>query len=127
MGHTHEYNLSVSAVAEHFALSERTVRDHLKKGQLHGVQIRRQWRCSWSDVWAAEQGPAPRGKLVKAYQKNLLTKKTLAAQWNVSERTVERWIENGLPTRNVFGSVRIAPVDAMVWTQRTFGFNEHAA
>ncbi|MFC6643897.1 MULTISPECIES: hypothetical protein [Sulfitobacter] len=49
------------------------------------------------------------------------SKKALATKWQVSERTVERWIVEGLPTRNVFGSVRIAPEDAVDWTEQTFG------
>ncbi|WP_417525587.1 hypothetical protein [Marinovum sp.] len=56
-----------------------------------------------------------------------MRKKTLAAKWGVSERTVERWIADGLPTRNVFGSVRIAPTDAEKWMARTFGVAGDAA
>lgn len=56
-----------------------------------------------------------------------MRKKTLAAKWFVCEKTVERWIADGLPTRNVFGSVRIAPVDAETWTASTFGMAEDVA
>jgi DNA-binding transcriptional regulator LsrR (DeoR family) len=69
----------------------------------------------------------PHGKRVELYKAQLLTKKALAAKWGVSERTVERWVEMGLPTRNVFGSVRIAPTDADEWMQRTFGVAANAA
>lgn len=120
MEQIHEYNLTVADVAAHYALSPRTVRGHLKTAILHGVRIKGAWRCSWPNVWAAEQGPLPRGKRSEKYKCHLLTKKGLAAEWSISERTVERWITAGLPTRNVFGSVRISPVDAKEWTQRTF-------
>lgn len=115
------YSLIVADVARHFALSARTVRGHLVTGQLGGVRIGGGWRCSWSDLWAVEQGPLPRGALTGRYQRPLLRKRDLAALWRVSERTVERWIERGLPTRAVLGSVRIAPADAEDWTRRTFG------
>jgi hypothetical protein len=126
MENAHTYNISVEDVAHHYDLKPRTVRDHLKNGNLHGVRIMGKWRCSWPDIFAAEKGPMPRGERAALYKAQLLTKKALAAEWGVSERTVERWIETGLPTRNVFSSVRIAPVDADEWMQRTFGAAENA-
>lgn len=127
MEHTHEYNISVANVAHHYDLKPRTVRDHLKTGNLRGVRIKGAWRCSWRDVFSAEKGPMPCGKRAELYKSQLLTKRTLAAKWDVCERTVERWIESGLPTRNVFGSVRIAPIDAKEWTGRAFGIADNAA
>ncbi|WP_232796550.1 helix-turn-helix domain-containing protein [Roseovarius salinarum] len=127
MKQNHEYNLSVSDVAHHYDLKARTVRDHLRDGNLHGVRINGWWRCSWPDVFAAEKGPMPRGERAELYKAQLLTKKMLAAKWGVSERTVERWIETGLPTRNVFGSVRIAPADVNEWMQRSFGVASNVA
>lgn len=121
MGQAHDYNLSVADAAQHYDLSARTVRDHLKSGALRGVRIRGAWRLSWSDVLAAEAGPTPRGPRIELYKSPLLSKRRLAGQWGVCERTVERWIADGLPTRNAFGSVRIAPIDASDWTARTFG------
>lgn len=116
----HCYNLTVAAVAAHYNLTPRTVRARLKVGDLASARVGGEWRCCWRDVWSAEQGPMPRGQRAEDYKQSLLTKKELAALWAVSERTVERWIEAGLPTRNVFGSVRIAPVDAEQWTAMTF-------
>ena len=127
MTQTHDYILTVAEVAAHFNLSARTVRSHLNKGTLAGVRLAGAWRCSWADIWAAEKGPMPRGARVECYKKPLLTKKTLAAKWCASERTVERWIAAGLPTRNVFGSVRIAPTDADHWLARPFGIAGDAA
>ncbi|MDO5632530.1 MAG: helix-turn-helix domain-containing protein [Paracoccus sp. (in: a-proteobacteria)] len=116
-----DHNLTVADVAAHYNLSPRTVRQHLKDGALSGVRIKGEWRCSWRAVWRAEMGPMPRGERADLYRRHLMSKKTLAAKWGISERTVERWIADGLPTRNVFGSVRIAPFDAEEWTNRTFG------
>nr|WP_162623658.1 helix-turn-helix domain-containing protein [Paracoccus saliphilus] len=127
MKQTHDYNLTVKAVADHYSLTPGTVRAKLRAGELEGVRIGGDWRCSWQNVWAAEQGPVPRGNRADAYKKPLLTKKDLGAQWSVSERTVERWIAAGLPTRNVFGSVRIAPAEADEWVRRTFQVGEKVA
>ena len=126
MRQEHDYNLSVRDVATHFGLSARTVRQKLQDGVLTGVRLAGQWRCSWPDVWAAEHGPLPRGRRAELYKEPLLTKRILADKWGVSERTVERWIEGGLPTRNVFGSIRIAPVDADDWITQTFGIAKRA-
>ncbi len=115
MTDTHDFTLTVSDIAAHFSLSHRTIRDHLSSGRLKGVRIGGLWRARWRDVWSAETGPAPWGHKMDAYRQPLLTKAQLAARWAVSERTVERWIAAGLPTRNVFTNVRVAPVDAEAW------------
>jgi hypothetical protein len=60
IGQKKEYNLAVSEIAKHYALSSRTVRDKLNEGALQGVRVNGIWRCSWQDVWAAEKGPEPR-------------------------------------------------------------------
>ena len=111
----HDFTLTVSDMAAHFSLSHRTIRDHLSSGRLKGVRIGGLWRARWRDVWSAEAGPAPWGQKMDAYRQPLLTKAQLAARWAVSERTVERWIAAGLPTRNVFTNVRVAPADAEAW------------
>lgn len=120
----HDYSLTTQNVADHFGLSAHTVRSRLVKGDLRGVKINRDWRVRWHDVWAAEKGPMPKGERIKAYQAPLLDKSALGAKWNVSRRTVERWIAKGLPTRNVFGSVRIAQVDAKEWLGQHFGLDD---
>lgn len=120
MKHTHNYELSVNAVAKHFDLTPRTVRARLKKGDIVGVRIGGEWRFSWQDVWAAEKGPSPRGKRTEAFKVPLLSMTKYGATWSVSQRTVERWIADGMPTRNVFGSVRIAHASADIWVRRHF-------
>ena len=122
----HDYNLTVADVAKHYALTERTIRSHLKAGRLKGVRIGGLWRCSWRSVWSEEQGPLPKGEREEPYRRPLLTKRDVARQWGVSERTIERWIVAGLPTRNVFGNVRIAPEDLGAWVQAQFGVGDAA-
>lgn len=99
MSDQHGYTLTVAAVAAHYRLTPRTVRERLMAGDLAGMRIGGQWRCRWADIWAAEKGPMPKGARGNAYRQPLLTKRDLAAQWSISERTVERWITAGLPTR----------------------------
>jgi len=119
-----KYTLTVAEVATHYSLSARTIRNHLNGGTLEGVRLSGSWRCCWHDVWAAEQGPAPRGTRSNLYKTPLNSKKALALNWQVSERTIERWIADGLPTRNVFGSVRIAPADATEWMKQAFNIRK---
>ena len=117
----HPHNLTPAKVAKHLRLTTDTVREKLRAGELAGIRIGRDWRCSWPDVWAVERGPTPRGPRQADYERDLLTKRDLAARWGVSVRTLERWIAYGLPTRNAFASTRIAPVDADAWCAARFG------
>lgn len=121
MKQSYSYNLSVAQVAEHFGLTPRSVRDRIRRGDLRAARVGGEWRLRWPDVWAVEKGPVPKGKRAVDLMAPLLTKAQLGALWGKSERTVERWISAGLPTRNVFGNVRIAKADAAVWMQGTFG------
>lgn len=115
--------LTISEVAEHFALKPDTVRRRIRSGDLPAVRLNRTFRADWPDVWACEEGPMPRGRGIERYQARLLTKKDLAARLRVSPRTLERWIGDGLPTRNVFGRVRINPHDAGDWVRGRFGID----
>ena len=72
-------------------------------------------RLAWPDVWACEDGPIPKRARIARYKEDLLCKKTIAGALRVSVRTIERWIEDGLPTRNVFGAVRCNPHDVTDW------------
>ena len=119
----HDFILTVAKIADHLALTDRTVRDYLGNGRLRGVRLDGEWRSSWRYVWAIERGPAPSGALRKDYQCPLLSKSDVARKFNVSERTVERWIAQGLPTRNVLTNVRVAPFDAARWCESRFRNN----
>jgi excisionase family DNA binding protein len=51
----------------------------------------------------------------------LLTIADIAAGMGVSRRTVERWVEAGLPTRRVGGLVRFSRAEADAWLRTAFG------
>jgi excisionase family DNA binding protein len=107
--------LSVEEVAIHFGLRPDTVRRKIRAGEIEAIRIGRVYRLAWPDVFACEDGPMPKRARITRYQENLLCKKNIAGALRVSVRTVERWIDDGLPTRNVFGVVRFNPHDVTDW------------
>ncbi|MCZ4262228.1 helix-turn-helix domain-containing protein [Limimaricola sp. G21655-S1] len=113
-----EKMLSIEEVARHFRLRPDTVRRKIRAREIDAVRIGRVYRLAWPDVWACEDGPMPKRALTARYQDDLLTKKDIAAALSVSVRTVERWIEDGMPTRNVFRVVRCNPHDVSDWLKR---------
>lgn len=112
--------LTVEDAARHFALKPDTVRRHIRRGRIEAVRFNRTYRIAWPAIWSCEEGPMPRGKRQERYKAPLLTKTALAGRLQVGTRTVDRWIADGLPTRNVFGSVRINPHDAEDWLRGQF-------
>jgi len=110
-----EKMLSVEEAASHLGLRPDTVRRKIRTGDIHAIRIGRVYRLEWRDVWACEDGPMPKRARVTRYQDPLLCKKGIAGALRVSVRTVERWIDDGLPTRNVFGVVRFNPHDVTDW------------
>ena len=124
MTHSYDFALDVAATARHFALTEATVRSYLRAGRLPGVRLKGEWKTSWHHVWEVERGPTPRSANRQAYQLPLLSKSGLANRLSTSVRTVEGWLECGMPTRNVFSNVRIAPTDAETWLAHTCGLSE---
>jgi hypothetical protein len=127
MDHAHDFALDVAATAKHFALTEATVRSYLRAGRLPGVRLKGEWKTSWDHLWAVERGPTPTAANRRAYQLPLLSKSGLARRLATSVRTVEGWLASGMPTRNVFTNVRIAPVDAESWLSHTCGLSEKSA
>lgn len=107
--------LSVQDVARHFSLRPDTIRRKIRAGEIDSIRIGRTYRLAWPDVWSCEEGPMPKRARITRYQDDLLGKKAIANALRVSVRTVERWIEDGLPTRNVFGAVRCNPHDVTDW------------
>lgn len=107
--------LSIEDVANHYGLRPDTIRRKIRAGELHAIRIGRTYRLDWPDVWACEDGPMPKRARITRYQDRLLCKKSIAGALRVSVRTVERWIDDGLPTRNVFGAVRCNPHDVTDW------------
>ena len=107
--------LSVEEVAAHFGLRPDTVRRKIRTGEIEATRIGRVYRVNWLSVWACEDGPMPKRARISRYQDDLLSKKAVATALRISVRTVERWIGDGLPTRNVFGTVRFNPHDVTDW------------
>jgi excisionase family DNA binding protein len=111
--------LTVEQVAEHYGLRPDTIRRKIRTGELAALQILRSYRISWPAVWACEHGPLPRGAQEVRYRLPLMNKAQVADRLNLSVRTVERWIARGLPTRDVFGAVRINPHDLRDWLRHS--------
>ena len=115
--------LTIDDVAAHWCLRPQTVRAMIRAGTLRAAKLARQYRLNWSDVWACEEGPRPSGTTSERYATALLTKADLVALTRTSERTVERWIDAGMPTRNVSTNVRVNRDDAREWLCRRYGID----
>lgn len=107
--------LTVDAVARHFELRPDTVRRMVKLRRIRATRVGRLYRFDWPSVWACENGPAPSEADRGRYRDPLLTKRRVADRLNVSDRTVDRWIGRGMPTRNVLETVRLNPHDVTDW------------
>lgn len=114
--------LTIEQVARHYGLSNSTVARRIKSGDLHASRVNRSLRLTWEEVWACERGPIPKGELRERYRTPLKTKRELAHACGFGVRTIERWIEDGLPTRCVFGSVRMNSHDVKEWLAHRHGF-----
>lgn len=115
--------LTIEEVAAHYGLNKDTVRRHIKSGALISFTVNGRHRMTWPDVWCGEAGPRPSAKYESRYRLPLLSKKAVASALCIGQRSVERWIEDGLPTRNVFGNVRVNPEDLGDWLRRQHGTN----
>lgn len=120
----HAY-LSTTALANHWRLTEATVAARIRAGDVPAIRMGRVWRVAWRDVWSVERGPLPAAALAERYKAPLWTKRDVANAAEVSLRTVDRWIAMGLPTRNVFGSVRFNRHDVADWLRLRFGMDLH--
>lgn len=115
-----ETHLTVGHLADHWQVCERTVRNMIRCGALPAERFGRYW-IAWEDVWAQEQGPRPRADLQARYRTPLLTRQDLAAITGRALRSIDRWLAEGLPTRNVGGAVRINEADARAWLNARYG------
>ncbi len=113
--------LTTAEAAYHFGLEAATLRRKIRAGELLATRAGRDYRLSWETIWACERGPMPKRGTRDKYKRSLLSKRHLADALSYDIRTVERWIFDGLPTRNVFGSVRINPEDAKDWLKAKRG------
>ncbi|SFT01988.1 DNA binding domain-containing protein, excisionase family [Sulfitobacter marinus] len=107
--------LTVEQVSKHFNLSCATIRRKAAEKDINAIRIGREYRFEWVDLWSCESAKMPRASNSTRYKENLLTKSEIATNFQVSVRTVERWIVNGMPTRNVFSNVRCNPHDVTEW------------
>ncbi len=114
--------LTTAEAAHHFALKPATLRRHICAGKILATRSRRDYRLTWESLWACEKGPMPRGDRRQRYKSPLLTKQDLAQGSGFCVRTVERWVADGLPTRNVFSGVRMNAEDARDWLREQTGF-----
>ncbi|MBB5723666.1 hypothetical protein FHS72_003311 [Loktanella ponticola] len=110
--------LTLKEVATHFALKPDTVARKVRGGDLEAFRINRHYRCEWHQVWACEQGRAPKPAQRERYRTALLTTKMITAKLKVSKKTVAGWVSLGMPTRNVFGAVRYNPHDVTDWLRQ---------
>lgn len=113
--------LTIEEVARHWRLRPAAVRKRITSGELEAVRIGGRYRAEWPSVWSCEAGRAPRGTQAEQYTTPLLTKRDLAVAMKVSTRTVERWITEGLPTRNVGENTRLNRSEAAKWIRARFG------
>lgn len=112
--------LTVEDVARHWRFDPGTIRRHIRAGRLPAQRMHRSYRLSWEDVWGCEEGTFPRGPARQRYREPLIDKRLVASTLKVSVRTVERWIDAGMPTRRVFGAVRMNPNDVCDWLRMRF-------
>lgn len=112
--------LSVTKCARHFSFSDRTIYEMLKSGELPTEKFG-SYCIAWPDAWACEHGPVPRPELYTRYMSDLLSRRTLAEKTDKSLRTVDRWLDSGLPTRNVRASIRVNAADAADWLRAKYG------
>lgn len=115
--------MTLEEVAEHWQLRPAAVRIRLKHGQLPGVKVAGRYRVNWNDIWACERGPRPTGALAERYKTTLLTKRDIATATRVGVRTVERWMQDGLPTRSVGSNVRFNRAEVVLWIRARFGID----
>lgn len=113
-------HLTVRQLSAHWGVSERTVRNMIRSGALPAELFGQYW-IAWPDIWAHEQGPRPRAGTQARYRTDLLTRHDLARMTGRSLRTVDRWLDAGLPTRNVGHAVRINEEDARAWLRARHG------
>ncbi|MCT4373434.1 helix-turn-helix domain-containing protein [Yangia mangrovi] len=112
------HTLDPAAAADHFRVRPRTIQIWIRDGKLQSYRIGRAHRMTWAEIWACEDGPKPTRKTEARYRLPLMTRAELASRLAISDRTVDRWIADGLPARNVFGLTRFNPVDAEEWLRR---------
>lgn len=118
--------ISSAELSKHWRLNAATIRHYHASGALQGFRVNRSLRFAWIAVWALEKAPAPASRQAERYQTPLLTKRDLAHALGVSVRTIDRFLQRGLPTRNVGANVRFNRFDATEWLALHAGVDLHS-
>lgn len=113
--------LNIEDIERHWKLSAASVRHLIRSGDLTAIKIAGRFRTTWPDVWACEHGGQPTPSTACHYTCPLLTKQDVAALMDVSARTIERWVQAGLPTRSVGRSIRFSRYEVENWVRDRFG------
>ena len=113
--------LTIEEIGRHWRLRPAAVRKRIASGDLPAVRIGGRYRAEWPAVWSCEAGRTPSGAGAERYKVPLLTKRDLATAIRVSTRTVERWIADGLLTRDVGDNTRLNRSEAARWIRNRFG------
>lgn len=121
----HPEYLSVRECAEHWACSQKLVRNWIKGGTLTVQRLGRRVFIAWPEIWKHEKGTLPRAHSAARYRTPLLDKTMLAAETKVSVSTVKRWMLAGLPVRYVgpAEAVRFNRHDARAWIKANRGLD----
>lgn len=123
--YTHPDYLSVKESAEHWAYSQKLVRNWIKDGTLTVRRLGPRIFIAWPEIWKHEKGTLPRPYSAARYRTPLLDKAMLASETKVSVSTVKRWMQAGLPVRYVgpAEAVRFNRYDACEWIKANRGLD----
>lgn len=115
MKHIRSEFITVLECARHWGVCTKTVYNMIKSGVLPATKFCGKHQIAWPDIWACEQGHRPRKRQQGRYKIDLLSREQMVERSETSLRTVDRWLAQGLPTRNVGTCVRVNPQDAADW------------
>jgi hypothetical protein len=121
----HPAYLSVRECAEHWAYSQKLVRNWIKDEMLTVERLGTRIFIAWSEIWKHEKGTLPRPHSAARYRTPLLDKAMLASETKTSVSTVKRWMVAGLPVRYVgpAEAVRFNRYDAREWIKANRGLD----
>jgi predicted DNA-binding transcriptional regulator AlpA len=121
----HPDYLSVRECAEHWAYSQKLVRNWIRDKKLPVERLGTRIFIAWSEIWKLEKGTLPRPHSAARYRTPLLDKAMLASETKTSVSTVKRWMVAGLPVRYVgpAEAVRFNRYDAREWIKANRGLD----
>ena len=113
--------LDIDDVSRHWKLSRATVRKHIASGHLKAVKIAGRYRMTWADVRDCENRKPPADAAPDRTRTGLMTKRDLSAVMGVSARTIERWMDAGLPVIPIGRTTRFDRSEVEAWMRARFG------